>query len=246
MEQRVTSQVYQVGGLSFELARKRVKNINLRIRPDGSVYVSAPARVPLSEIQRFVERKRDWIERRRATMRSRIAEVPAAWSTGDVMSLWGEALTIVQAEAPGPRKETVTRDESRLIIAVAPRWSGPDDPSVAHRRKLVHAWLIERLREAALPLFTHHEARMGVHASAVRFRTMKTRWGSCNTRTKTITLNTQLVQLPSDCLESVVVHELCHLLEPSHNARFHGLMDRFYPSWKEARKRLNAASPIGI
>ena len=73
---------------------------------------------------------------------------------------------------------------------------------------------------------------------------MKTRWGSCNPRTATIRLNTELVKKPKDLLEYVVVHELLHLIEPTHSARFTALLDQHYPSWRDARAELNAL-PLG-
>jgi predicted metal-dependent hydrolase len=77
---------------------------------------------------------------------------------------------------------------------------------------------------------------MGVRPSALSFKPMKSRWGVCNVKNRSIRFSTYLLLLPDWCVEHVVVHELCHLLEPSHNARFHALMDKYFPQWKEARK----------
>jgi predicted metal-dependent hydrolase len=70
---------------------------------------------------------------------------------------------------------------------------------------------------------------------------MVSRWGSCNVKSGHITINIQLAAQPPDCLEYVVVHELCHLLEPSHNARFHALMTQFLPTWKQSERKLRGA-----
>lgn len=83
------------------------------------------------------------------------------------------------------------------------------------------------------------EPVMGVHASKWQIREMKTRWGSCSVKTGNIRINLHLAQKPKECLEYVVVHELCHLLEPSHNARFHSLMDYFIPDWQARKSLLN-------
>ena len=82
----------------------------------------------------------------------------------------------------------------------------------------------------------HHAALMGVMPTAVTYKAMISRWGVCNVRNKRVCFSLYLLLLPEWCVEHVVVHELCHLLEPSHNARFHALMDRYYPRWREARR----------
>jgi predicted metal-dependent hydrolase len=73
---------------------------------------------------------------------------------------------------------------------------------------------------------------------------MKTKWGGCNPRAGHIRLNTELVKKPADLLEYVVVHEMLHLIEPTHSERFVTLLSRHYPSWREARAELNEL-PLG-
>ena len=92
-------------------------------------------------------------------------------------------------------------------------------------------------------LIAKWEPIMGVKASGVTIRQMKTRWGSCNVRTHHININLALAKKPPECLEYVVVHELTHILEPSHNAVFWGYMTQFYPNWKRVRKYLNDEVP---
>ena len=95
---------------------------------------------------------------------------------------------------------------------------------------------LRRLKALIEPLVESHAKEMGVKPSAVHYKAMISRWGVCNVRDKSICFSAYLLLLPEWCVEHVVVHELCHLLEPSHNARFHALMDKFFPRWKEARK----------
>ena len=94
----------------------------------------------------------------------------------------------------------------------------------------------ERLRAMVAPMLERHARVMGVNPSAVSFKPMISRWGMCKVKERSICFSTYLLLLPDWCVEHVVVHELCHLLEPSHNVRFHALMDRYYPKWKEARR----------
>lgn len=97
------------------------------------------------------------------------------------------------------------------------------------------------LKQKTQALLEKWEPVMGVHAEGITIRQMKTRWGSCNVKTHHINMNLALLSLPDECLEYVVVHELAHILEPSHNQVFWDYMTRFYPDWKRVRRRLNEA-----
>ena len=94
----------------------------------------------------------------------------------------------------------------------------------------------EKVRALIEPLMEHYTEVIGVTPSSIRYKPMISRWGMCNVKERSICFSTYLLLLPNRCVEHVVVHELCHLLEPSHNARFHALMDKYYPRWREARK----------
>ena len=167
------------------ILRKRIKNINLRVKPpDGRIEVSAPLRVDTSFVRAFVREKRDWILRQQ----KRIAASPqgrAAAASPDEVAQWRE---VVQAFVPS----------------------------------LIAKW----------------EPIMGVKAGKIAYRNMTSRWGSCQPSTGRICINVRLALYPPECLEYVVVHELCHLLERGHGPRFHALMDAFLPNWKAIRAKL--------
>ncbi len=95
---------------------------------------------------------------------------------------------------------------------------------------------LERLRTLVEPMVERHAKEMGVHPSVVFYKPTISRWGQCNLHDRSICISAYVLLLPEWCVEHVVVHELCHLLEPSHNARFHALMDKYFPRWREARK----------
>jgi predicted metal-dependent hydrolase len=111
------------------------------------------------------------------------------------------------------------------------------------REALVHAWYRDQVRSAAEPLIAKWEKKLKVRSNGLFIQKMKRKWGSCNTTKKNIRLNTELGKKPKECLEYIVVHELVHLLEPSHNARFQELMDRNLPNWRALRSQLNS-SPL--
>ncbi len=95
---------------------------------------------------------------------------------------------------------------------------------------------VQRLKTLIEPMLERYAKMMGVTPSMIRYKPMTSRWGVCNIKDKSICFSTYLLLLPEWCVEHTVVHELCHLLEPSHNERFHALMDKYFPRWKEARK----------
>lgn len=96
----------------------------------------------------------------------------------------------------------------------------------------------EKLMKLIEPMIENHSKKMGVSPSSVSYKPMISRWGICNVRERSIKFSTYLLLLPEWCVEHVVVHELCHLLEPSHNAFFYDLMDKYYPRWRDAGKEI--------
>ena len=95
---------------------------------------------------------------------------------------------------------------------------------------------LQSVKALVEPMLERHTKAMGVSPSAVTYKPMISRWGLCNVKDRTICISMYVLLLPDWCVEHIVVHELCHLLEPSHNAHFHALMDRYFPRWREARK----------
>lgn len=124
------------------------------------------------------------------------------------------------------RKKTAERQEQRRGFY--------DQLPLTTKAEKVEA--AERIRLLVEPMIEQHAKDMGVRPSAVSYKPMISRWGVCNVKDHGICYSTYLLLLPDWCVEHVVVHELCHLLEPSHNARFHALMDKYFPRWKEARR----------
>ena len=139
-------------------------------------------------------------------------------------------LTVVEADA----KPSVKLDHRRITLSVRP---GSD---AAKRAEVMHEWH-KRLLHAVVPdMVARWEPRLGVKVEGYFLQRMKTKWGSCNHAAGNIRLNTELVKKPKDLVEYVVVHEMLHLLEPTHNERFVALLTRHWPQWQESRRELNA------
>ena len=143
-------------------------------------------------------------------------------------------LRLVELDA----KPQVKLDHKHITLQVRPG-SGLDK-----RAEVMHEWHKALLHEVVPKLLERWAPRLGVKVSGYFLQRMKTQWGSCNPRLGNIRLNTELVKKPKDLLEYVIVHELTHLLEPTHSDRFVALLDKHYPSWMEARAELNEL-PLG-
>jgi predicted metal-dependent hydrolase len=221
-----------INDIPIELDKKRIKNMYLKILPpDGRVHISAPMKMSEEEIQHFVYSKMDWIIHQQARMEHRPIQPELQYTTGEVIDIWGIGYHLIQKETLSRSRIEVIGDELLLYTK--------SDSTREQREKLLNHWYRKAL-EAEIPfLLARWERNIGVHSSGYNIRDMKTRWGTCNVRTKQICLNLQLAKKRPICLEYVVVHELVHLLERSHNKVFKGYMDRFLPDWRRIKRELN-------
>jgi len=225
----------QLDGMVVEVLYKRIKHLHLRVYPpDGQVRVSVPVRTPLSTVRAFVESKRDWIRLQQERLRLQPRMLPCAYVDGEHHPVWGSRVRLQVWEQPSP--PCVKLNEDRMVMCVRP---GTDRMK---RQAVMEAWYREQVGQAAPPLIARWEPVMGVKVERLFVRRMKTRWGSCNIRARSIRLNAELARRSPECLEYVVVHEMVHLLEPSHNSRFRDYMGHFMPQWRDIRARLNASS----
>jgi hypothetical protein len=222
----------QLGDIPVDVVLKDIKNVHLSVYPPtGRVRISAPRRMSLDTIRLFAISRLDWIRRQQAKLREQERETAREYIDRESHYLWGKRylLTVSEEDAP-PRVE---RKHSRLVLRVRP---GTDR---AQRQAVVEGWYREQLKAAVPPLLAVWQPRLGVHVERFFVQRMKTKWGSCNPNAATIRLNTELAKKPPECLEYIVVHELVHLIEPTHSPRFIALMDRHLPQWQHRRQVLN-------
>lgn len=222
--------------ISYILTRKNVKRINLRVKPDLSVHVSAHPKVPKAEIDRFVADNEAFILKAMDTWRTNSATVPEQlnYEDGAVCYLLGRPVTL--------RFRRGTETEGLLTENVL-YFTLPEPEDGDRREKLARGWMENFTRET----FTEVCRRMYNQFAAynlpfptVKIRCMKTRWGSCHPVKKVITLNSLLIQRPMACIEYVAVHELSHLVQANHSAEFYAVVESVMPDWKTYRKMLRA------
>jgi predicted metal-dependent hydrolase len=226
------TETIQLGEISIEVTRKDIKNVHLSVRPpDGHVTLAAPLATRLEVARAYAISKLGWIRDQQQKLASQARETPRQFITRESHYLWGRRylLNVEQREA----KPCVTVDHKRMTLTVRP---GSSDTK---RAEVMHQWHKELLHEAVPPLIRKWEPKLGVQVHGYFLQRMKTKWGGCNHRAGHIRLNTELVKKPRHLLEYVIVHEMAHLLEPTHSDRFLAILDKHYPTWREARAELN-------
>lgn len=222
----------EIEGIPVIVDRKKIKSLNLYVKaPDGHVRVSAPMRTSDRVIRNFVVNHMDWIEKQQKRVRARC--VVCRYETGEMFPVFGERKTLIVRETALRRDCGVEQRESELVI------TAPENSTTEQREKLLRDWQREQLKQVSAELLGCWSKRMRVHVKEWHIKRMKTRWGTCNCGAQRIWLNLSLAEQPMDCVEYVVVHELCHLIEPSHSKRFWNLMTKYLPDWQERRIQLN-------
>lgn len=221
-----------LGDIVLEVVKKDIKNVHLSVYPpSGKVRISAPLRMKTDTIRVYAISKLDWIKQQQKKLRAQARETPREYVDRESHYVWGRRYLLKVVHHDGT--PSVEIKHNRLVLRVRPGASGEK------RREVLENWYRDQLRMAIPRIIAKWEPRLGVTVSRFFIQRMKTQWGSCNPRAGSIRLNTELAKKPSECLEYIVVHEVAHLIEPTHNDRFVALMDRFLPKWEFLREELN-------
>ena len=221
--------------LSYECVRKKIKNVNIRIRPDGSIAVSAPNAVPFYRIEEILRARQDFILRAvdHSLAREREKRASYACDEGASVSMFGREY-IVRIKDRG----TSHTDGDELFL-VLKKTEDPEKRKEALKRfaeKELRAYALEVFARVQ-PLFFGGEAEL----PELKLRVMRARWGSCRPKTAVITLNTRLAFYPTAYIDYVIMHEFTHFLHANHSSAFWGALAKRMPDWEERKKALNAA-----
>lgn len=236
----IKERLVSLHGLEILVQYKLVKNITLRIKPDGRVQLSVPYAISNKFLYEFLSEKEAWLRSKlsqraqRREERYTMGELPF---DGEHIWLWGEKLRCsFEVDKKAGISFWKTPDCLRFIA--------PQELTAEQKRDLVESWYIYQVREAGRRLLDMWQQKIGVRYNGFHVHRMKTRWGSCNVRTGRINLNALLACWPQECLEFIVVHELTHLLEANHTPRFHALVGKALPEWKERKRLLESFQPL--
>lgn len=219
-----------VDGFRIELKRGNQRTMRLGVRHDGTFRMSAPWSTKVSDLEAFVRSHKGWLLTTRDAVRARQAPTEDLGHGGRVL-FWGRWLEVERTYGPKPRAD---------IIGDRVQIDAFDDDAALRAM----ARLRRREIEASVAVLAPHwENMLGKEATGYRFREMTSRWGTCNTRTGWITINTWLVQREEKCLQYVLAHELAHLFERGHGSIFQTVMDFIFPGWRQTQSELRSTAP---
>lgn len=227
----------RLGDVEITVTRKAVKHVHLSVHPPtGHVTLVAPTDTRLEVARAYAISRLGWIREQQAKLLAQARETPRQFVERESHTLWGRhyLLSVVEKD----EKPSVKQDHRRITLTVRP------GNTVEQREAVMGEWHRTLLHAAVPALIEKWAAKLGVSVTRYYLQRMKTKWGGCNHRAGNIRLNTELVKKPKDLLEYVVVHEMLHLVEPTHSERFVALLEQHYPTWREARAELNEL-PLG-
>lgn len=231
----IRSVTTEKGTVTFELERKSVKNLNLRIRSDGTVYVSVPKSTTLAKADEFVKNHMDFVLKHQSRL------IQSSQSSPSKRYYLGEAIDVEVIEG----ERAFAWLSGKILTVYLPSAAVPD---ISEKERLTDEIILRWQKERARELFPDYlkkayqrfvNAGFTIPYPAITVKAMKTRWGSCTPSKKKITLNCSLTEKAPLCIEYVVCHELAHFLQQNHSAKFYAVMDKVMPEHREIRRSLN-------
>lgn len=221
--------------IPITIIRKKIKNMHIHIKPPyGTVVVTAPFSMPDNYIEKFIDEKSDWILSNVENMQNTKTTPEPQYENGEHISVWGEIYTLQVKTGKKYSLELFENDygENTAVFTIKP------DSDFERKSSYILEWYRAELTERVEILLPKWEEYTGLKCSSWQSKKMKTRWGTCNTKTNKIWLNVELAKYPVECLEYVILHELAHTIVPNHGEQFKAILYRYMPGWKENRKKL--------
>lgn len=213
--------------MNIEIVKKSVKNITLRIYPDGRIRLTAPKRAGDEYIKYFIEKKRPWIEKKLKEINERKSK-EILYNTGEKIYFLGKEYNFILEES---KNNCIEKNDSSIILYT----SFPNNYEIKH--KIVNAWYREKSKEIFVPILEKYLGLTGKSIEKLTIKTLKRNWGSCNYRKRHINLNSEMLKKDIRFIEYVILHEVAHLEHPNHSKSFYNYVAQYMPDWKE-RKNL--------
>lgn len=229
----MTKETLKIEGIVLTLERKNIKNMYLRVLPpNGDVKVNAPFSISNKDIENFIKSKKDWILNKQHYIKENNIKPQLKYDNGEKHHLWGKEYTLQLIKNDRIKHVLIDYDKSIIYLPI------PKRSTIEKRKKVLDEFYRSEMKRAIPPVLEKCSEIVGQTPSEVKIRNMKN-WGNCRYQDKRVTLNLNLAKKDPICLEYVMIHELCHLIEFNHGKKFKRLMDEFCPKWKEIKKRLN-------
>ena len=214
----------QVQELSIPIERKRIKNLYIRLDKNNQVKISAPYIMSENQIKRFVESKIDWIRKKQSENKKKVPVIEN-YKDGELVHLFGDEYVL---KITLDKREKVEVNEGEIIVHVKSE-ANVEKVYLTFLRKVLQEYLDENV-----PIW---EKKMNLYSSSFYIRDMKSRWGTCNTKTHRICFALNLAKKNYDFIDYVICHEIAHIKVPNHGDNFKKILDTYYPNWKIIRKQ---------
>jgi len=228
----MTKEKIIIEDITITLERKNIKNMYLRVLPpNGEVKVSAPIFLSDDAIRDFIISRKEWILKKQRLIQENKIAAQLKYKNGEKHQLWGEEYTLQLIKNDNIKSAIVDIEKSVIYLPVPPR------STIDKRKKILDEFYRKELQKAIPEASKKCINIVGRTPAEIKVRKMKN-WGNCK-QNGIITLNLNLAKKPPICLEYVLIHELCHLIEFNHGKKFKKLMDKFCPNWKKIKKVLN-------
>lgn len=223
-----------VAGLSVDVVFGEIKNLHISVYPPlGRVRVAAPEHMSEDTIRLAIVQRLPWIKRQREELQQAQRQTKREMDSGETHYVWGQRYRLDVSRTSGKHNVEV---KGQTLWVVTPEGSDGNE-----KRATLDRWYRRELKAAVPALLAKWQPIVGAEADKIVVRRMKTKWGTCVASSKTIWLNPELAKKNPRSLEYIIVHELTHLHERTHNDRFVALMDEFLPDWRARRDELNVA-----
>lgn len=230
----MNTEVTEIGGLDVEIVRKKIKNLHIGCYPpEGRVRVAAPEHVTADAIRLAVLTRMSWIRRKQTQFLSQERQSPRRYISGETHFLFGRQLRLEVQEWDKKVHRFSRIGNEKLLLKI---------PAGIEQEKLhrwMNAWLKSQLRKLAVPRLEKWALHLKVRPQRWGIRPMKTKWGSCNPDKSIIWLNAELAKKPERMIDYVILHELAHLISPTHDKKFIQVLDSNLPRWRSIRRELN-------
>jgi predicted metal-dependent hydrolase len=219
--------------VKIDVIRKNIKNIYLAVYPPtGRVRIAAPLHTNDDTIRLFAISKLSWIKRNQRKFEQQERLTPREYKQRESHYFQGRRYLLNIVETNETQK-VVLKNKKYIELYIKP------GTPTEKRHELLTEWYRAQLKKQIPPIIEKWEKILNVKVNDWQVRQMKTKWGSCNIENKRIWINLELAKKPEHCLEYIIVHEMVHLLERNHNARFQYYMDTNLPNWRKIKTELN-------
>ncbi len=215
--------------MQIEIVKKDVKQINIRVKPNCEIILTAPPNTTDEHIAYVLKKRTEWIDKKIAFYREHQVQVPKEYVSGENFCYLGRNYRLKVIEN---KSEGVKLQRGYLQVFVK------DTSNLVKKKRLVKEWYLLKAEVHFQKAIEKYQPLVKREIENIRIREMKTRWGSCNPAKGYINLNSELIKKPTECIEYVIFHELAHLVHADHSSQFYNYLSLYMPDWKMRKERL--------